>query len=103
MTSCEKNYGIMKTFFDHQGFEALRSLAPQEREFAYYISMAAITGYPIALFQRSPHPDALKKIANYLLAAKPDGENEREPTTKAPVSLDALAHTTDSVCQDLRV
>lgn len=71
----ERRYGNMKTFFDADGFEAINSLSPEEKEFAYYMSMVAICSYPITLFQLCPHPEIHHKIANYLLN-HPDADNE---------------------------
>jgi hypothetical protein len=70
MANNKNNCEVIKTFFDHNGFEALKRISQEEREFAYYMSMAAIAGYPIGLFQKCPHPEILSKISNYLLSDK---------------------------------
>src|SRR5208282_5418028 len=62
-----KTYIKFKTFFDPNGFASISTLSVAETEFAYYMSMAAIAGYPIALFQLSPYSETLGKIADYLI------------------------------------
>ena len=64
----EKSYGKFKTFFDINGFKSTLELSPAEIKFAYNMSMATIAGYPIALFQLSPHPLIHSKLADFLIA-----------------------------------
>ena len=77
-----KKYNNLKTFFDSEGFASLETLSPEETQFAYCMSMAAIAGYPICLFQLSPHPNIHSKIADFL-------------TTNT--------NRTDSICDQLRI
>lgn len=67
-TNLNKNFFVLETFFDTQGYAAINALSVEEKKFCYCLSMAAIVGYPIGLFQFAPYPDAVAKIANYLAA-----------------------------------
>ena len=62
----KKRYSIIETFFHEPGYNALFDLTPNERLFAYYMSRAAIAGYPIALRQYCPFPSILEKILSLI-------------------------------------
>lgn len=64
--SLEKRYGLMKTFFHKDAFNALANLSREERLFVYYMHMAAVKCYPIALFQECPHPNLIRQFADFL-------------------------------------
>jgi dipeptidyl-peptidase-3 len=62
----DKYYSVLETFFDGAGFQSISQLSLEEKKFTYYMSMASIAGYPIALFQSCPFPDLLKRVYDCL-------------------------------------
>jgi len=62
----DRHYGPLETYFDEAGFKSISQLSPEEKKFAYYMSMSSIAGYPIALFQFCPFPDLLQRIRDCL-------------------------------------
>nr|QBK87824.1 MAG: peptidase family M49 [Marseillevirus LCMAC202] len=59
-------YTLLQTYFHEPGFLALQELSQPNRVFAYCMSMAAIKGYPVALFQYCECSQILEKIWNTL-------------------------------------
>ena len=62
----KKRYGILETFFHDTAFKALNDLEPCERLFAYFMSNAAICGYPITVTQFCPYPNVIHEIYRVL-------------------------------------